>query len=128
MGDLFFFLVPHRLVRIRKGSFSFSIRFIPSVDYTASASGVGTPDRMTTMDDMTSHARLAGAPYIIMRHLHTVAEELGSRCSPLPPRTDVAPLHPGHIGSRTGLPSIIPVLVNSLKLRKDKSNRHPLLM
>ena len=74
---------------------------------------------------MASYARLAGAPYIIMRHLHTVAEELGSRCSPSLPRTDVVPLHPGHIGSRTELPSIIPVLVNSLKLRMDNQIGSP---
>lgn len=127
----FFLLAPHRLVRSRKGSFSFSIRFIPFSELHGRCQRgrhTGSHDN----DGMRWH-RTPGwraPPYIIMRHLHTVAEELGSRCSPLPPPTDVIPLHPGHIGSRTERPSIIPVLVNSLnlKLRKDKSNRLPLLM
>jgi hypothetical protein len=65
--------------------FIFSICFIPSVDHTATASGVGSSDRIIN-DEIASHARRPGAPYI-MRHLHTVAEELGSCCSHLPPHS-----------------------------------------
>jgi hypothetical protein len=54
MGDLFFLGFFRSLYTdwcvFERVHFLFSIRFIPSVDYTAGASGVGTPDRMTTME------------------------------------------------------------------------------
>src|SRR5579863_617611 len=52
MADLFFFsfrTLSHTDWYVSSRGFIFSIYFIPSVYFKASASGVGTPDRTTTM-------------------------------------------------------------------------------
>jgi hypothetical protein len=108
MSDLFFFGFARSTppIGVYSKGFIFSICFIPSVTYTASASGVGTPERMTTMDEMVSDVRLAGAPYI-MRHLHTFIRGTRKSLFSLTSRTLDVPMwyrfiqDPGHIGSRT---------------------------
>ena len=97
--------------------FIFSICYIPSVDYTASASEVGTPDRMTTMMRWHRMPDWWASPYALLTYCH---RETRIPYLPYIESTDVVPLHPGHIGSRPELPMIIPILVNSLLSRRAK--------